>query len=71
MATKKLYLVKEGKKVCGLCNGIGEYFDIDPTVIRIAWLIFCFMGGSGVLAYFIGVLIVPNKPDDYYRIDER
>ena len=66
MAQKKLYLVKEGKKLCGLCNGIGEYFDIDPTVIRIAWLIFIFMGGSGILAYFIGVLLVPTKPEGPY-----
>mgnify|MGYP003330280437 CR=1 FL=1 len=70
MAAKKLYLVKEGKKLCGLCNGIAEYFDIDPTVIRIAWLLFIFMGGSGILAYFIGVLIVPTKPKDYYITDE-
>ncbi len=63
MAQKKLYLVKEGKKICGLCNGIGEYFDIDPTFIRLAWLIFIFLGGSGLVAYFIGVLLVPNKPE--------
>ena len=66
-ATKKLYLVKEGKKVCGLCNGIGEYFDIDPTIIRLAWLGFVFIGGTGLLAYFIGALIVPTKPKDLYK----
>ena len=61
---KKLSLVKEGKKVCGLCNGIGEYFEIDPTIIRLAWLGFVFIGGTGLLAYFIGALIVPTKPKD-------
>lgn len=61
---KKLYLVKEGKKVCGLCNGIGEYFGIDPTIIRLAWLGFVFIGGTGLLAYFIGALIVPTKPEN-------
>ncbi|MBP5571845.1 MAG: PspC domain-containing protein [Bacteroidales bacterium] len=64
MEPKKLYLVKEGKKVCGLCNGIGEYFEIDPTIIRLAWLVFVFMGGTGLLAYFIGALVVPTKPTD-------
>jgi phage shock protein C len=64
MEPKKLYLVKEGKKVCGLCNGIGEYFEIDPTIIRLAWLVFVFMGGTGLLAYFIGALVVPTKPKD-------
>ena len=62
MEPKKLYLVKEGKKVCGLCNGIGEYFEIDPTIIRLAWLGVVFIGGTGLLAYFIGALIVPTKP---------
>ncbi len=62
MEPKKLYLVKEGKKVCGLCNGIGEYFEIDPTIIRLAWLVFVFIGGTGLLAYFIGALVVPTKP---------
>lgn len=71
MAAKKLYLVKEGKKLCGLCNGIGEYFDIDPTVIRIAWLLFIFIFGSGILAYIIGVFIVPSKPKNYYLTDEK
>ncbi|MBO4924149.1 MAG: PspC domain-containing protein [Bacteroidales bacterium] len=64
MEPKKLYLVKEGKKVCGLCNGIGEYFEIDPTIIRLAWLVFVFIGGTGLLAYFIGALVVPTKPKD-------
>ncbi|MBQ4192550.1 MAG: PspC domain-containing protein [Bacteroidales bacterium] len=64
MEPKKLYLVKEGKKVCGLCNGIGEYFEIDPTIIRLAWLVFVFLGGTGLLAYFIGALVVPTKPKD-------
>ena len=64
MEPKKLYLVKEGKKVCGLCNGIGEYFEIDPTIIRLAWLVFVFLGGTGLLTYFIGALVVPTKPKD-------
>ena len=64
MEPKKLYLVKEGKKVCGLCNGIGEYFEIDPTIIRLAWLVVVFLGGTGLLAYFIGALVVPTKPKD-------
>ena len=64
MEPKKLYLFKEGKKVCGLCNGIGEYFEIDPTIIRLAWLVFVFLGGTGLLAYFIGALVVPTKPKD-------
>lgn len=71
MAAKRLYLVKEGKKLCGLCNGIAEYFDIDPSIVRIIWLLFTFMFGCGILAYIIGVFIVPNQPKDYYKLNER
>lgn len=66
---KKLYLVKDGKKICGLCNGIGEYFEIDPTIIRLAWLIFACFAGAGILAYIIGAFIVPAKPT-YKRIED-
>lgn len=61
---KKLYLVKEGKKLCGLCNGLGEYFDIDPSIFRLAWIIFAFVFGSGIIAYIVGAFILPVKPKD-------
>lgn len=48
--------------MAGVCGGIGEYLDLDPTVIRILWLLFMFMGGSGILAYIIALLIMPKKP---------
>ena len=39
------------KMLAGVCGGIAEYFSIDPTLIRLAWVLFCALGGSGVLAY--------------------
>lgn len=48
--------------ICGVCGGIAEYFDIDPTVVRLAWAIFACMGGGGVLAYIIAAIIIPVKP---------
>ena len=60
---KKLYLGKD-KKLCGVCSGIGEYLEVDATVIRLAWIVFCLMGGSGVLAYIIAALIIPKNPED-------
>ena len=60
---KKLYLGTD-KKICGVCSGIGEYFNVDPTVIRLAWIVFCLMGGSGILAYIIASLIIPKNPED-------
>ena len=45
---KKLYKSNQNKIICGVCGGIGEYFGIDPTIIRLAWAIFCVMGGAGI-----------------------
>ena len=58
---RKLYRVNEGKVFCGVCSGLGEYFDIDPVVIRLAWLLFAFLAGAGVIAYIIAAIIVPKK----------
>lgn len=59
---KKLYKSNTNKKLDGICAGIGEYFGIDPTVIRLAWVIFSLLGGSGVLAYIICMFIIPSNP---------
>ncbi len=48
------------KKICGVCGGIAEYFDVDPTLIRLAWVVFVMCGGSGILAYFIAAIIMPE-----------
>jgi len=66
MAAKKLYRIKEGRIFAGVCAGLGEYFDIDPVVLRLLWLISCFCFGGGVLAYLIAVIIIPARRDDYY-----
>ena len=58
---KRLYKIEEGKKLCGVCGGIAEYFDIDPTIVRLLWVILIFCAGTGVLAYFIAAIIMPNK----------
>ena len=48
------------KKICGVCGGIGEYLGIDPTVVRLVWILFSVMGGAGVLAYIIAALVIPE-----------
>lgn len=60
---KKLYKSSENRMICGVCGGIGEYFNIDPTVVRLAWAIFCLLGGSGVLAYILAAIIIPSNPE--------
>ena len=65
---KKLYKSNSDKKIDGVCAGIAEYFNLDPTVIRIAWIIFSCLGGSGLLAYLICAIVMPRKPD-YVEVD--
>lgn len=58
---RKLYRAEEGKMIAGVCAGLAEYFAIDPTLVRLAWVLFCALGGSGVLAYIIAAIIIPEK----------
>ena len=61
---KKLYKSNENRMVNGVCGGIAEYCGVDPTLVRLAWVLFCALGGSGVLAYVIAAIIIPRKPLD-------
>ena len=61
---KKLYRVQKGKKLCGVCAGIAEYFKLDPTIVRLIWVILSLGGGVGVLAYIICAFVLPEKPID-------
>lgn len=60
---KRLYKIEQGKKLDGVCGGIAEYFDIDPTLVRLAWILFSCCGGSGILAYIIAAIVMPKKSD--------
>lgn len=57
---KKLTRVDEGKKICGVCTGIGRYLGVDPTVIRLVFAILACFGGSGILAYLVAAIIMPQ-----------
>ena len=46
----------------GFCGGIAEYFDVDPTIVRVIWVLVCLAVGSSVLIYIIAYLIIPEKP---------
>ena len=59
---KRLYKSNQNKMVCGACGGIAEYFDIDPTLVRLGWVLFCALGGSGILAYIIAAIVIPGRP---------
>ena len=59
---KKLYKSNTNKMLEGVCGGIAEYFGVDPTIVRLAWVVFCALGGSGLLAYIIAAIIIPSAP---------
>ena len=63
MASKRLYKSRNNRVICGTCGGIGEYFNIDPTIIRLIWVILVFCFGTGILAYIVAALIIPEIPD--------
>ena len=62
MNTKRLYKSND-RKIAGVCGGIAEYFEIDPTLVRLIWIFVVFAGGSGVLLYLIASIVMDDAPD--------
>ena len=60
---KRLYKSNDNTMIDGVCAGIAEYFGIDPPLIRLGWVVFCALGGSGILAYIIAAIVIPRKPE--------
>ena len=60
---KKLYRDPADKKIAGVCSGFAAYIDIDPTVVRVIWALLA-LSGTGLVAYLICALIIPEKPAD-------
>ena len=58
---KKLYRIREGKMVCGVCGGIAKYFGIDVSLVRLG-VVLLSCAGSGVIAYIAAAIIVPEEP---------
>lgn len=61
MSNKRLYRSSVNYMLAGVCGGIAEYFNIDPTLVRLAWIIFTCVGmGSGIIAYIIAAIVIPK-----------
>ena len=60
MAIKRLVRATKNKLLGGVCGGIAEYYNMDPTIVRLLWVIFSLIYGVGVLAYIIAWIIVPQ-----------
>ena len=60
MQNKKLKKSRNDRKLCGVCGGLAEYLNMDSTIIRLIWVLLVFAAGTGVLAYIIAAIIMPE-----------
>jgi phage shock protein C len=60
---KKLYRSKTNRMIGGVCGGFAEYINVEPVLIRIAWVAAVFFGGFGFLLYIVGLIIIPENPE--------
>ncbi len=59
---KRLTRNTANKMLAGVCSGIADYFGLDATLVRVGWVLFACLGGSGILAYLICAFIIPARP---------
>ena len=60
--TKRLYRSRDDRMIGGVCGGLAEYLNVDPTLIRLLLVLLAFAGGPGIVAYLILWIIVPQEP---------
>ena len=60
---KKLYRSRHDRMIGGVCGGLGEYFAIDPTLVRLLFVFAALAGGPGLIAYLIMLIVVPEEPE--------
>ncbi|MDP3794849.1 MAG: PspC domain-containing protein [bacterium] len=65
--TRKLYRSDRNRVLAGVCGGLGEYFAVDPVLIRVVFALSAFMGGAGVLLYIVLALFIPLGPENGAR----
>ncbi len=59
---KRLYKSRSDRMIDGICGGVAAYFGVDPTLVRVAWVLLTLLGGSGIILYIIGMIIMPVEP---------
>lgn len=61
---KRLYKSEDNRILCGVCGGVGEYLGVDPTLVRLVWVLITLAAGAGLLLYIIAAIIMPREPLD-------
>ena len=64
---KRLYRCDQGKKICGVCQGVAEYLNADVTVVRLITVLIALFCGSGVIAYILCAIVMPEKSEVIYN----
>ena len=59
---KRLYKSEDNRIICGVCGGVGEYLGVDPTLVRLVWVLITLAAGAGLLLYIIAAIIMPREP---------
>lgn len=68
---KRLYRSRKERVLAGICGGIGEYLNVDPVLVRIAFVLSVFVGGLSILAYIVAYFLIPLEPYNNYNNIER
>jgi phage shock protein C len=61
-SARRLYKSRGDRMLDGVCGGLAEYLSLDSTLIRLAWVLLTFLGGSGILLYIVAMIVMPNNP---------
>jgi len=64
MEKKRLFKSLKDRKICGVCGGIAEYLNMDSTLVRIGWIFFSLFCGSGIIAYILCAIVIPETPEE-------
>lgn len=62
---RKLYRSRANRTIAGVCCGLADYFGVDPTLIRVIFVLLNLLGGAGIVLYLLLWIIVPNEPEDH------
>lgn len=68
---KRLYRSESDKVIAGVCAGLAQYFDIDPVLVRVAFVLLALLGGPGILLYIILWIVIPEAPKDVTLQEKR
>ena len=60
--TRKLYRSRTNRKLAGVCGGLAQYFNTDPTLIRVLFVVLALLGGPGLVIYLLMWILVPEEP---------